>query len=51
LISIGWPQQIIVPVPALVTIISAPHLVQRYLLPTTFAIFVTSFDEFYPLLL
>jgi hypothetical protein len=26
-----------------VIIISAPHFVQRYLLPTTFAIFITSF--------
>jgi hypothetical protein len=40
----GWPQQTIVPAPALVMIISAPHLVQRYLLPATFAIYTTSFD-------
>jgi hypothetical protein len=38
----GWPQQTIVPAPALVMIISAPHFVQRYLLPTTFAILITS---------
>jgi hypothetical protein len=41
----GWPQQTIVPAPGLVMIISAPHFVQRYLLPTIFAINVTSFIE------
>jgi hypothetical protein len=34
LISMGWPQQVMVPLPPLVIIISAPHLAQRYLLPT-----------------
>jgi hypothetical protein len=34
----GWPQQVIVPVPAFVTINSLLHLVQRYLLPISFAI-------------
>ena len=36
--SIGWPQQWISPLPALVTINSLPHLVQWYLLPIWFAI-------------
>jgi hypothetical protein len=36
--SMGWPQHVIVPLPPLVIIISAPHLVQRYLLPIWFAI-------------
>jgi len=37
LISTG-PQHFITPVPPLVTMNSEPHLVQRYLLPTSFAI-------------
>jgi hypothetical protein len=44
--SMGWPQHMIVPVPPLVIIISAPHLVQRYLLPTVLAIFITSLRDF-----
>jgi hypothetical protein len=42
----GWPQQVMVPVPPLVIIISAPHLVQRYLLPTVLAMFITSLCDF-----
>ncbi len=33
----GWPQQEISPLPALVTIISVPHLVQKYRFPTWLA--------------
>ncbi len=35
--SMGWPQWDIVPAPPLVTINSAPHLVQTYRLPIWFA--------------
>jgi len=35
-ISIGWPQQVKVPFPALVTMNSELHFVQIYRLPITF---------------
>jgi hypothetical protein len=38
LTSMGWPQWVTVPLPPLVMIISAPHFLQTYLLPTRFAI-------------
>jgi hypothetical protein len=44
LISMGSLQHFTVPVPPLVTMNSAPHFTQRYLLPTTFAIFRASFQ-------
>jgi hypothetical protein len=33
----GWPQQEISPLPALVTIISVPHLLHKYRFPTWLA--------------
>jgi hypothetical protein len=41
--SMGLPQWDIVPVPPLVTIISAPQTEQMYLLPIWFAMSITSF--------
>jgi hypothetical protein len=40
--SISWPQQVILPSPALVHSISVPHFGQRYLLPSWLAIYFFS---------
>lgn len=43
----GWPQQIMPPVPPLVTMNCEPHTVQLYRFPVSLATFLPSGEEIY----